>query len=219
MGGVRSARRSRLWRVNAIIDARVRRTARIFLENNFLSTEIRIPITLVGTNSARAVGTNAMRGQVWDNFSSEDYKNLPAVGDVHFFNPYSNAAVDAWGNNDSYCPPAGGPGYLPTGLADQPVGDGALPAQQLVRPVQPRPLDRGAPDGLRRRHRQAAFHGLAFVIDAEGVVRYAHRAVAGLTFRSTDELVARREVGELGVGPRTVRLLLVGDAEETSSRH
>jgi thioredoxin-dependent peroxiredoxin len=30
----------------------------------------------------------------------------------------------------------------------------------------------------------------AFVIDAEGVVRYAHRAVAGLTFRSTEELVA-----------------------------
>ena len=29
----------------------------------------------------------------------------------------------------------------------------------------------------------------AFVIDREGVVRYAHRAVAGLTFRSTEELV------------------------------
>ena len=29
----------------------------------------------------------------------------------------------------------------------------------------------------------------AFVIDADGIVRYAHRAVAGLTFRSTDELV------------------------------
>ena len=29
-----------------------------------------------------------------------------------------------------------------------------------------------------------------FVIDAEGVVRYAHRAVAGLTFRSTEDLVA-----------------------------
>ncbi len=28
-----------------------------------------------------------------------------------------------------------------------------------------------------------------FVIDAAGVVRYAHRAVAGLTFRSTKELV------------------------------
>ena len=30
----------------------------------------------------------------------------------------------------------------------------------------------------------------AFVIDAEGVVRYAHRAVAGLTFRPTKELIA-----------------------------
>jgi peroxiredoxin Q/BCP len=29
-----------------------------------------------------------------------------------------------------------------------------------------------------------------FVIDGEGIVRYAHKAVAGLTFRSTDELVA-----------------------------
>ena len=33
----------------------------------------------------------------------------------------------------------------------------------------------------------------AFVIDADGVVRYAHRAVAGLTFRSTKELVAAVE--------------------------
>jgi thioredoxin-dependent peroxiredoxin len=29
-----------------------------------------------------------------------------------------------------------------------------------------------------------------FVIDKEGVIRYAHRAIAGLTFRSVDELVA-----------------------------
>ena len=28
-----------------------------------------------------------------------------------------------------------------------------------------------------------------FVVDGEGVIRYAHRAVAGLTFRSTDEIV------------------------------
>jgi peroxiredoxin len=28
-----------------------------------------------------------------------------------------------------------------------------------------------------------------FVVDAEGVVRYAHRSTAGLTFRPTDELV------------------------------
>ena len=82
-----------------------------FIKDNFLSTDIRVPVTLVGTNSARAVATNAMRGQMWDNFSSETYKNLPAVGPVRFFNPYSGKPVDAWGNNDVYYPPAGGPGY------------------------------------------------------------------------------------------------------------
>ena len=68
-------------------------------------------MTLVGTNSSRAVGTNAMKGQIWDNFSSETYKNLPAVGAVHFYNPYSGKPADDWGNNDVYYPPAGGPGY------------------------------------------------------------------------------------------------------------
>lgn len=29
-----------------------------------------------------------------------------------------------------------------------------------------------------------------FVIDAEGIIRYVHRAVAGLTFRPSDELLA-----------------------------
>jgi peroxiredoxin Q/BCP len=29
-----------------------------------------------------------------------------------------------------------------------------------------------------------------FVVDAGGTVRYAHRALAGLTFRSVDELTA-----------------------------
>ncbi len=33
----------------------------------------------------------------------------------------------------------------------------------------------------------------AFVIDGDGIVRYAHRAVAGLTFRPTAELVAAVE--------------------------
>ena len=79
--------------------------------NNYMSTDIRVPITLVGTNSGRSVGTNAMQGQVWDNFSSDTYKKLPAVGAVHFYNPWSGKAVDQWGNNDVYYPPGGGPGY------------------------------------------------------------------------------------------------------------
>ena len=32
-----------------------------------------------------------------------------------------------------------------------------------------------------------------FVVDAEGVIRYAHRAIAGLTFRPVEELVAAVE--------------------------
>lgn len=32
-----------------------------------------------------------------------------------------------------------------------------------------------------------------FVIDAEGIVRYAHKAIAGLTFRPVEELVAAIE--------------------------
>jgi peroxiredoxin len=28
-----------------------------------------------------------------------------------------------------------------------------------------------------------------FVVDGEGVIRYAHRAIAGLTYRSTDEII------------------------------
>ncbi|MFD1559885.1 hypothetical protein ACFSHT_30300 [Paraburkholderia silviterrae] len=83
-----------------------------FEKDNYLSTDVRVPITLVGTNSQRAVGTNGMRGQVWDNFSSETYKSLPAVGVVHFYNPFrKTSAVDKWGNNDEYAPPGGGPGY------------------------------------------------------------------------------------------------------------
>src|SRR5262249_14608115 len=43
--------------------------------------------------------------------AAETYKTLPAVGEVHFFNPSSGKPVDDGGNNDSYAPPAGGPGY------------------------------------------------------------------------------------------------------------
>ena len=32
-----------------------------------------------------------------------------------------------------------------------------------------------------------------FIIDADGIVRYAHRAIAGLTYRPVDELIAELE--------------------------
>ena len=62
-----------------------------FLDNNFLSSERRIPVSEVKTNSARAFGTNAKGGHVWDNFSSQTYKDLPPVADLEFYNPFNNA--------------------------------------------------------------------------------------------------------------------------------
>jgi hypothetical protein len=59
-----------------------------FLENNFLSNDKRYPLTKIQTNSARAFGTNAKAGHVWDNFSSVTYKETPFVDELSFFNPF-----------------------------------------------------------------------------------------------------------------------------------
>lgn len=75
-----------------------------FLENNFLSTEERIPVNVVRTNAARALATNATRGHVWDNFSSETYKALPSVGEIQVQHP-----ID--GSTYKFPVSGGGPGY------------------------------------------------------------------------------------------------------------
>jgi hypothetical protein len=59
-----------------------------FLENNFLSNDKRSPLTKIETNSARAFATNAKAGHIWDNFSSQTYKELSPVDELEFFNPF-----------------------------------------------------------------------------------------------------------------------------------
>jgi hypothetical protein len=78
-----------------------------FRDDNFFSDEARYPITKIKTNAARALGTNAMSGHVWNDFSSDTYKNLPSVGQIDVFNPYT-------GGTDKFTVPAGGPGYYRT---------------------------------------------------------------------------------------------------------
>ena len=51
-----------------------------FLDGNYLSTDARIPATLLRTNACSPLATNAIRGNIWDNFSSSTYKDLPSVG-------------------------------------------------------------------------------------------------------------------------------------------
>jgi len=59
-----------------------------FLEDNFLSNDKRYPLTKIETNSARAFATNAKATHVWDNFSSQTYKELSPVDELEFFNPF-----------------------------------------------------------------------------------------------------------------------------------
>jgi hypothetical protein len=63
-----------------------------FLKNNFLSNDKRYPLTKIQANSARALGTNAMSGHIWDNFSSQTYKELPLPDEVDLYNPFDKTS-------------------------------------------------------------------------------------------------------------------------------
>lgn len=76
-----------------------------FLQDNFLSTELRIPVTLLETNACAALATNAVANDIWDNFSSKTYKDLPSVGKILVHHPIT-------GEPREYQMPAGGRGYI-----------------------------------------------------------------------------------------------------------
>jgi hypothetical protein len=75
-----------------------------FLTDNFLGSEVRVPVTLLETNACSPLATNAIRDNIWDNFSSETYKSLPSVGEITVHHPIT-------GEPYPYRMPAGGRGY------------------------------------------------------------------------------------------------------------
>jgi hypothetical protein len=75
-----------------------------FLADNFLSSELRIPVTLTQTNACSPLATNALENNIWDNFSSRTYKDLPSVGTIIVQDPVT-------GQDWAYPMPAGGRGY------------------------------------------------------------------------------------------------------------
>ena len=87
--------KSRMWEIVKQPD---------FLEDNYLSTDQRVPVTLTRTNACSPLATNAIGGNIWDNFSSQTYKDLPSVGSVEVYHPYT-------GEMKEYVMPAGGRGY------------------------------------------------------------------------------------------------------------
>lgn len=75
-----------------------------FIEQNFLSTDIRIPVSLTQTPAGRALATNGKSNQVWAEFTSETYKALPPVGPITYYDPFSKT-------EKSFQPTGNGPGY------------------------------------------------------------------------------------------------------------
>jgi hypothetical protein len=75
-----------------------------FLDGNYPSSEFRVPVTLLQTNACSPLATNAIRGNIWDNFSSETYKDLPSVGAITVYDPVT-------GDPKQYQMPGGGRGY------------------------------------------------------------------------------------------------------------
>jgi hypothetical protein len=75
-----------------------------FLDDNFLSNDGRVPVTLLLTNACSPLATNAIGGNIWDNFSSASYKQLPSVGTITVYDPFT-------GQPRQFQMPAGGRGY------------------------------------------------------------------------------------------------------------
>ncbi|HEY6987302.1 MAG TPA: hypothetical protein VH369_02895, partial [Bryobacteraceae bacterium] len=75
-----------------------------FLNNNYLSAEFRVPVTLLHTNACSPLATNAIGGNIWNDFSSQSYKDLPSAGEITWYHPVT-------GEPHKYTLPAGGRGY------------------------------------------------------------------------------------------------------------
>jgi hypothetical protein len=65
---------------------------------------MRVPVTLLQTNACSPLATNAIRNDIWDNFSSESYKQLSSVGTITVYDPFT-------GEPRPFRMPAGGRGY------------------------------------------------------------------------------------------------------------
>jgi hypothetical protein len=99
---------NRYWAWSRTDDFRTKMRAIVaagdFLDGNFLSNDARVPVTLLQTNACSPLATNAIAGNIWDNFSSASYKSLPSVGAITVYDPFT-------GKPQQYRMPAGGRGY------------------------------------------------------------------------------------------------------------
>lgn len=82
------------WTESADFKRQMRRIvlAKDFLRDNYLSNDMRVPVTLLQTNACSPLATNALADNIWDNFSSRSYKDLPPVGRITVYDPFTGEA-------------------------------------------------------------------------------------------------------------------------------
>jgi len=106
--GVDASQWDQYWAWTKTDDFKQKMTAMVmaddFLNDNYLSTDRRIPVTLLQTNACSPLATNALAGNIWDNFSSQTYQTLPSVGKMTLYNPIDGTPFD-------YELPGGGRGF------------------------------------------------------------------------------------------------------------
>jgi hypothetical protein len=88
---------NRYWRWVQTDDFKARMVEKVlsedFLDDNFLSTERRVPVDLIQTNACSPIATNALEGDIWDNFSSTTYKQLPPAEELSVHHPVSGGTM------------------------------------------------------------------------------------------------------------------------------
>jgi hypothetical protein len=65
-----------------------------FVRMNFLSDDRRYPGIVIGTHAARAMATNAHRGHIWAEYSSQQYQDLPLLTNGGYYRTPS--LVNLW---------------------------------------------------------------------------------------------------------------------------
>ncbi len=114
-----------------------------FLTDNYMSTDARIPVTLLRTNVCSPLATNALEDNIWNDFSSTSYKTLPSVGSVTLAGPVRRPQLELRAEGRR-------PRLHARPVADVAVVDRPLSAQQQRRAILPLSLGRGADEGVRR---------------------------------------------------------------------
>ncbi len=76
-----------------------------FTVNNYMSNDVRVPVTYTKTEICSSMASNGIAGHVWSDFSSQSYKELPSVGPINLKEPVTGQ-VTQWPT------PGGGRGYI-----------------------------------------------------------------------------------------------------------